>query len=117
MFRAIYCWDCRPAAIGLAIAVVVAAVSAGAGARADDLAPPDYRGWDNSVFVHWQNDGDPFNAADWELVDFQHFGPCPLTEFDNGAGPGQPTVEVSEEEDWMVLEFFVPNVVDLLPLK
>ena len=98
--------------------LVLFAVAGRDTAWADDPLPAPYRGEPNSVFLEWQNVGNPFDEADWNLTGFSSIGPFPLTNFDNGGGPGVPTISITQESPGVYLfDLFVPNVVDNLPLK
>ncbi|MFQ5983647.1 MAG: PEP-CTERM sorting domain-containing protein, partial [Woeseiaceae bacterium] len=74
---------------------------------------PAYRGLGNSVFVSWEGPPGGLALTGFDFV----LGGFPLTFFDNGAGPGIPTLDVFKIPEGTFYSFFVPNFVDPLSIK
>lgn len=79
-------------------------------AEADDLHPPDYRGDENSIFAKWEIENMGLGLTEFKY----NISEYPLTTEENEGKPGF-SIESGEKNDLYI--FFMPNVVDPLPLK
>jgi hypothetical protein len=99
-----------------ASASVIAAVTFSGAANADDIYAPLVAGLDNIAVAFWEEETE--GAGDLFLFQFDPFESLfPLTDFDGGEGPGQPALDINAVADGEEWDFFMPNFVDILPLK
>ena len=96
----------------------------GSAAVADDLMPPDFRGQPNSAFAEFQGGSDPTQPLELAGSDFPGGGfPRYMDDPDGATGPIQPggTPQITRVQPITpygeIIDFFMPNVVDDLPLK
>ncbi len=90
--------------------------------KADDINPPPYWGNPNSLVAFWnettQGEGNWSDGlANLEEFD-SSFAVDPVTNYEAGCGPGAPCLSINPLPlASNQYHFFMPNVVDLLPIK